>query len=248
MKLFRNPPKLYPALALVSLAAGLVFSYGAVAEELSPAPGITGAGAVAIDIDKEDQEELDERRQVWSKSKKEGDKAPDFELKDGAGKLIKLSALLRKGPVVLAFYRGGWCPFCTSELRDLEVNLDQLQKAGATLVAISPQIPSKSEWTETKNQLTFPVLSDPGSKVASQFGLTYKIHGGTMKRLKANGVKLSEFNGTDDGVLPLPWTYVVDRNFNITYAFVDADFRKRAKAIDVIHAVESNKKTSKASL
>jgi peroxiredoxin len=101
-----------------------------------------------------------------------GDAATDFELPDARGKTVRLSDRLADGPVVISFYRGGWCPYCNLELHALQEHLPQFEQLGASLVAISPQVPDESLNTAEKNELTFSVLSDVGNAVARQYGLT----------------------------------------------------------------------------
>lgn len=163
--------------------------------------------------------------------------APDFELNDPSGKTFKLSEALKKGPVILAFYRGGWCPFCNKQLHDLQAHLDQFKKLGAELVAISPQSPEKTEWTETKNQLTFTVLSDPGGVVAKKYRLIYKVGGATSALYSAMGIDLAKTNASAVAELPVPATYVVNRDGQIAYSFVDADYKKRSDPADIVAAL-----------
>jgi peroxiredoxin len=104
---------------------------------------------------------------------KRGRVAPDFMLPDPKGRLARLHSLLSQGPVVLVFYRGAWCPYCNLHLRGLQRALPRLKEFGAQVVAVSPQLPDNSLSTQEKYQLTFPVLSDVGNKVASRFGIVF---------------------------------------------------------------------------
>ena len=106
---------------------------------------------------------------------KAGDRAPDFSLPDARGGYVRLNGLLAAGPVVLSFYRGGWCPYCNLELRALQQALPGITRLGATLVAVSPQTPDESLSTAEKNALAFPVLSDAGSAAARSFGIAYDL-------------------------------------------------------------------------
>jgi thiol-disulfide isomerase/thioredoxin len=91
---------------------------------------------------------------------KAGDRAPDFTLPDATGKPVKLSERLKDGPVVLKFYRGGWCPYCNLELRAYQKALPELEAVGAQLIAVSPESPDNSLSTKEKNQLAFSVVTD----------------------------------------------------------------------------------------
>jgi peroxiredoxin len=175
---------------------------------------------------------------VVEKALKLGDKAPDFELPDAKGKKVKLSELLGSGPVVVTWYRGGWCPYCNIALRGFHKSLPEIRSAGASLVAISPETPDNSLTTAEKNHLEFEVLSDKGSKVARAYGVSYKVPKVIADQMKGR-LDLTKYNGDDSGELPLGATYVIDREGIIRYAFVDADYRKRAEPSDVIAALRN---------
>ena len=168
-----------------------------------------------------------------------GEIAPDFALPVAAGAMISLSSLLIKGPVVLAFYRGGWCPYCSTELRALQAKLPEITAAGATLVAISPQTPDNSISTAEKFQLAFPVLSDQGNVVAESFGLVFSLPESLRELYRGFGYDLPAVNGDATFRLPLPATYVIDSNGVIAWRFADADYTKRAEPDDVIAILEA---------
>lgn len=184
------------------------------------------------------EEGIDEVRKsgVTDKALKVGDRAPDFELPNAAGKKVKLSELIARGPVIVTWYRGGWCPYCNIALRGFHKSLPEIRAAGASLVAISPETPDNSLSTAEKNHLDFEVLSDRGNKVAHAYGVAYKIPRVIMEQFKGR-LDLAKHNGDDSGELPLGATYVVDRGGVIRYAFVDADYRKRAEPYDVLVAL-----------
>jgi peroxiredoxin len=171
---------------------------------------------------------------VLDKALKVGDRAPEFALPDAAGKTIRLSELIARGPVVVTWYRGGWCPYCNIALRGFHQSLPEIRAAGASLVAISPETPDNSLSTAEKNHLDFDVLSDRGNKAAHAYGVAYKIPAVIAGQMKG---RLAKQNGDDSGELPLGATYVIDRDGIIRYAFVDADYRKRAEPSDVIAAL-----------
>ena len=178
---------------------------------------------------------------VVDRALKVGDRAPDFELPDPAGKKVKLSELLARGPVVVTWYRGGWCPYCNIALRGFHKRLPEIRSAGASLVAISPETPDNSLSTAEKNHLEFEVLSDQGNKVARAYGVAYKIPKVVADQFKGR-LDLAKYNGDDSGELPLGVTYVIDREGIIRYAFVDADYRKRAEPSDVLAALRNLEK------
>jgi peroxiredoxin len=159
---------------------------------------------------------------------REGDVAPDFALPDTHGHVLALKTLLDRGPVVISFYRGGWCPFCNLELRGLQRVLPTIVQVGASLVAISPQLPDNSLSTEEKNQLTFPVLSDVGNIVAKCFGIVFTLPADLVHANMAAGRDFIEINGEAGAAqLPMPATFILDKNGVIRLAFVEEDWTKR---------------------
>jgi len=177
---------------------------------------------------------------VLSQALTVGDSAPDFTLPDAFGKEVSLKALLAKGPVVISFYRGEWCPFCNIELRGLQEALPRMQELGASLVAISPEKPDHGIIATNKNKLTFPVLSDSGNKVARQFGVVFQI-GQEVKDFSINVFKndLAARNGEDSYELPVPATFVIDTTGVVRFAHIDADYMTgRAEPETVLSALE----------
>ncbi|MDX2177490.1 MAG: peroxiredoxin-like family protein [Candidatus Sumerlaeia bacterium] len=171
---------------------------------------------------------------------KEGDQAPDFTLAGADGAEVRLSALLADGPVVLTWYRGGWCPYCNIQLRAYQQSLPEFQKHGARLVALSPELPDNSLTTAEKNELAFHVLSDGGNKVAEAYGVVYNLPADVVEQFKGR-LDLPKFNGDDSWRLPLAATYVIAKDGKIAYAFLDADYRKRAEPAAIIEALEALK-------
>jgi peroxiredoxin len=174
---------------------------------------------------------------------KTGDRAPAVVLGNARGDTVDVGALLKNGPVIVSFYRGGWCPYCNFELRAFQQILRQIEAAGATLVAISPEKPDDTLSTAEKNALSFEVLSDVGQKVGRAFGLVYDFSDELKSAYKAFGIDIPGKNGAEDWALPISATYVVDRDGTIIYAYTDADYRDRAEPADVLEVL---KKTAAA--
>jgi peroxiredoxin len=175
------------------------------------------------------------------RSIKQGDKAPDFILPDVHGENVQLSQLLAKGPVVLIFYRGGWCPYCNLALRSYQAILPEIERAGATLVAVSPQTPDNSLSASEKMELRFPVLSDSDNTVARAYGLVF-TEGSEVQSLRRElGLDLSKVNGSETGELPMPGSYVIAQDGTITLAFVDPDFTHRLEPAAILTALEQLK-------
>lgn len=171
---------------------------------------------------------------IAENSLKVGDKAPDFNLPGATGEEVRLGQLLAKGPVILNFYRGGWCPYCNLELNAYQMLLQDINGLGASLVAISPQTPDNSLSTAEKSELKFQVLSDVGNKVAGQFGLVFQLPAELRELYNNFGIVLPKFNGDESWELPMPGTYVIDKDGTVAYAFADADYTKRAEPDEVI--------------
>jgi peroxiredoxin len=174
---------------------------------------------------------------------KTGDRAPAVVLGNARGDTVDVGALLKNGPVIVSFYRGGWCPYCNFELRAFQQILRQIEAAGATLVAISPEKPDDTLSTAEKNALSFEVLSDVGQKVGRAFGLVYDFSDELKSAYKEFGIDIPGKNGAEDWALPISATYVIDRDGTIIYAYTDADYRDRAEPADVLEVL---KKTAAA--
>jgi len=167
-----------------------------------------------------------------------GDKAPDFTLPGATGEEVALSELLDRGPVVVIFYRGGWCPYCNIQLQAMQRHLPEFEAAGATLVAISPELPDHTLDTAQKEELSFEVLSDVGNEVARKFGVVYPLPDYLVEVFRPR-FDLAERHGDDKWELPLAATYVIDTGGTIAHAFVDKDYRKRAEPAEVLAAVNN---------
>ena len=190
----------------------------------------------AYDLLRQSVEEL--RRQGSVEGMKIGEFAPGFALAGAAGQEVSLLAEVAKGPVVLVFYRGGWCPFCNMQLRAYERVLPRIRALGASLVAISPQRPDHTLSQREKEQLTFGVASDPDGRVAERYRILYEVPEALQRVLQEFGGSLAEYNGTDRWLLPVPAVFVVDRHGVIRFAHVDPDFMRRAEPERVLQALQ----------
>ncbi|MAD15299.1 MAG: alkyl hydroperoxide reductase [Alteromonadaceae bacterium] len=163
-----------------------------------------------------------------------GDYAPDFSLPNVHGELVTLAEMLAHGPVVLNFYRGGWCPYCNYELRAFEEVLERIEDLGAQLVAVSPETPDNSLTTKDKNELSYAVLSDVGNNVTNDYGLVFSLDERLRPIYDQSGVDLPAFNGDNTFNLPMPATYVINQSGQIVYAFVSEDYTKRSEPSEVV--------------
>ena len=166
---------------------------------------------------------------------KVGDRAPPIVLGNAKGETVDVGTLLKNGPVIVTFYRGGWCPYCNLELKAFQEVLPEIAVAGASLVAISPEKPDDTLSTAEKNALTFEVLSDVGQKVGRAFGLVYEFTDELKSAYQGFGLDIPARNGAPgEWALPVSATYVIDRDGLIIYAYTDVDYRDRADPRDVL--------------
>nr|SCO70314.1 Reductase [Streptomyces argillaceus] len=168
-----------------------------------------------------------------------GAHAPRFTLPSATGRTVSLDALLTDGPVVLTFYRGAWCPYCNIALRSLQQHHADITRRGARLVALSPQIPDESLSLTEKHELAFDVLSDVGSDTAKQYGLAFDLPADLAAVYDKLGFDLQRVNGGHARTLPLPATYVIDRDGTVRWAFVDTDYTTRAEPADILAALDA---------
>ncbi len=175
--------------------------------------------------------DLDARR-VAANAVAEGEIVPDFILPSAAGDRFSLEAQALRGPVVLMFYRGSWCPYCIEQLHDLAGLMPAFADAGATVAAIAPAAaPAPAE-----RLLGFPLLTDHGNRVARLYGLAWRIPADVALLYVRRGIDLPALNGTRDWQLPLAASYVVDRDHVARFAAIDVDYRARG-SLDRLLAV-----------
>lgn len=168
---------------------------------------------------------------------KAGTRAPDFALPAIDGTIVRLSEQLAHGPVVVTFYRGGWCPYCNLELRAYQRLYAEFAAAGAGVIAISPQTMTASADTAQKNSLSFPVLADARAQAAKAFGLAFELPA-ELKALYAKfGHTLPVINGAEEWVLPLPGTFVIAPSGDIILATAGVNYRKRLEPAEALAAL-----------
>ena len=163
-----------------------------------------------------------------------GSKAPDFKSKDQKGKEIRLKDLLKKGKVILVFYRGNWSPECNKELKRFQDSLVQINDKGAALVAITPEKPDSISKTIEKISATFPILYDEELKIMKAYDVAFEVPENTIIRYRNSGIDLEKINGRNWKYLPVPAVYIIDKESNITYRFFDMDAKKRPFVKDVL--------------
>ncbi|REC59427.1 AhpC/TSA family protein [Chryseobacterium pennae] len=166
-----------------------------------------------------------------------GDQMPEFSLPNALGKIISSEDILRNGKIILAFYRGSWCPYCNLELKFLQDHLSRIKDKGATLIAVSPQSPDQSLSMMGKNKLEFEVLTDIDNNFAEKLGITFQLQDFVIPYYKSLGINLSDFNKNNDNVLPVPAVFVVDENRVVTYKFLDVNYMNRVDVEELINSL-----------
>ena len=203
-------------------------------------------------LSKEDQEKLnsdfvilnqegqiDVEEKLPNPGIKVGEKAPNFTLNNPFGKKITLDEELKKGPVILVFYRGAWCPFCNMHLHALQESMPMFEKYNAQLIAVTPQNPEKSEEQITKDKYSFEVLSDLDSQVIKEYNLYYKITENLVTVLKGLGFDVEAHNGKGRHELPVPGTFVIDQEGIVQAMHAPIDYTLRMEPSDILSALES---------
>lgn len=163
-----------------------------------------------------------------------GDTFPNFNLPNTSEETVQLKELLKNGKVIVAFFRGSWCPYCNLELKALQDNLKQIADRKATLVAISPQTPDYSEELKGNHNLDFELLTDKNNTLAKQLGISFGLQDYVIPVYGSLGIELSEYNENNNNELPVPAVFVIDTNGSITYKFVDTNYMNRINIQELI--------------
>ena len=167
---------------------------------------------------------------------KVGDAMPPFLLPDAEGRLVASDELLEQGPLVICFYRGDWCPYCRAMLAALQAAIPRIAAAGGRLVALTPDTGGRPLALKRRQRLTYDILCDVDYAVGLQFGVVFQVPEAYRRQLAADGIDLPARHGSGGWLVPIPAAFVADRGGIIRYAFVDADFMRRAEP-DAIVAV-----------
>lgn len=163
-----------------------------------------------------------------------GSKAPDFRATDQHGQAIRLKDQLKKGKVVLVFYRGYWCPFCNRELGQLQDSLQLIRDKGAEVIAVSPE---KSEWRDStigRTKASFPVISDEGLKIMKAYQVEFEMEENLVTRYRNANIDILKINGSNGAYLPVPAVYIIDGESTVTYRFFHTDYRKRPSVKELL--------------
>lgn len=176
-------------------------------------------------------------KNIEEKSIKLGAIMPDFSLPNAKNEIIHSKEILKSGKMIIAFYRGSWCPYCNLELKALQENLSKINDKKVSLVAISPQSPDNSLTVIEKHNLTFEVLTDKDNTFAKQLGIIFELQDFVLPFYNALGINLSSFNKNDDTSLPIPAVFVVNENGIIIYKFADANYMNRIDIDELLNTL-----------
>lgn len=154
-------------------------------------------------------------------------KAPDFRSKDQDDKEVRLKDVLKKGKVILVFYRGQWCPYCNRFLSALQDSLQLIKDKGASLIAISPEKPESIDSTAEKTKATFPILFDEGLKIMKAYDVEYEVPENTLLRYRNAGLDIEKNNGANGKYLPITAVYIIGDEQTVIYRFFEKDYKKR---------------------
>ena len=176
-------------------------------------------------------------KNIEEKSIKIGETIPNFSLKNAKNEVVNSSDILKNGKMIIAFYRGSWCPYCNLELKALQEKISEFKEKNATLVAISPQSPDNSLTVIEKHHLTFEVLTDKDNVFAKQLGIVFELQDFVLPYYHALGIDLSSFNENTNNSLPIPAVFVVNESSKIIYKFADANYMNRIDIDELLNTL-----------
>lgn len=167
-----------------------------------------------------------------------GAKAPSFELPDQNGKSVSSTEILARGRMVLTFIRGRWCPFCVGQMEAMNYIAAAIIDAGATLVAVSPQTEKQAYFMREQHKLAFPLLVDAHNDLARQFDLVYKVCEAQLALYRSTFVNLPFTNGDQSWELPIPATFVIERDGTILFASANEDYMDRPEPLEILSVLD----------
>jgi peroxiredoxin len=166
-------------------------------------------------------------------------KAPDFKAKDQSGIEINMKDLRKKGQVVVVFYRGNWCPYCSKALTGLQDSLQYITEKGAQLVAITPEAGEGINKTIEKTKAVFPIIYDEEMKIAKAYRVAYEVDERTLNRYKSFGTDLLAINGQKQkAYLPVPAVYIVNKEGSVIYRYFNEDYKKHPSVKEILSELQ----------
>ena len=174
-----------------------------------------------------------------------GQKVPDIHARDLDGKDVSLSSLYTKSPILLAFYRGGWCPYCSSENRALAAAYPEYQKRGVTPVTASVDTPDAEAKTKATYTIPFPVLSDSDATMIEAFHVVNHVDDATFAKMKDFGLNIESYSGKTHHEIAIPSLFLIDRTGVVRWAHSDPDFKVRPSTAQILAAIDATKLASR---
>jgi peroxiredoxin len=164
-------------------------------------------------------------------------KAPDFKAKDQNGNDVVLKDLRKKGPVIIVFYRGYWCPYCNKELQRLQDSLESINKKGAQLIAVTPERQDGIAKTIEKTKVSYSIISDEELKIMRAYKVAFQVDEKTLARYKMANIDLAANNGHKPNAvyLPVPAVYIINKDGEVAYRFFDADYKNQASVPEILN-------------
>ena len=167
-----------------------------------------------------------------------GGRAPDFKSNDQKGNEIRLKELLKKGPVVIVFYRGYWCPFCNKALKRLEDSLQLITAKGATLIAVTPEASENIDSTVAKTGAEFSILHDKDLKIMKAYNVAFEVPENTVTRYRNAGLDFTKINGANGANLPVPAVYIINKQSDVIWRYFETDYKKRPSVQTILDNIK----------
>jgi peroxiredoxin len=168
---------------------------------------------------------------------KVGDKAPMFMTMDADGNKVSLEDMLKKGEVVVQFYRGQWCPYCNKQLSQMNDSMQMIKDKGANVLLITPETKEGVSKTKMKTKVKFAIVSDSGMAIMKAYKVNFMLDAETVTKYKGYGIDLNAANGANGNNLPVPATYVIGKDGMIKYVYFNVNYSQRASVKDILAAL-----------
>ncbi len=164
-----------------------------------------------------------------------GDKAPEINTKSITGEYIDSQKLLENNELVVIFYRGNWCPYCNRHLSNFNDSLEYIEAAGGKVIVIGPETFESAEKTADKAKASFTLIPDISLRLMQEFDVLFNVTKKYQRKIKTLlFTDIAKNNGRDDAQLPVPATYIIDKNGLIKWRHFDFDYTKRASSKSII--------------
>lgn len=176
-----------------------------------------------------------QQQTIYPQGLRVGDTAPDFSGINQNGEKISLSAALKKGDVVMLFYRGQWCPHCRKQLSNYSDSLQLVTAKGATVLAVTPETAENIAKAVKKTKSDIPIIEDKGLTIMKLYKVNFEVDENTISKYKGYGIDFDKANGENGANLPVPATYIIGKDRKIKYVFFNTDYKKRASVLDILN-------------